>query len=125
MSIKAFDHINIRTANVEKMTAWYSDVLGLKPGPRPDFDFPGAWLYLNGQALVHLVGVPSDPVNEDPKLEHFALSAAGMGAFRDRLTELNVPWREARLAEIGVVQLNIHDPDGNHIHVDFDLSKEA
>jgi catechol 2,3-dioxygenase-like lactoylglutathione lyase family enzyme len=46
MSIIDFDHINIRTANVTAMTSFYAEVLGLEEGWRPDFSFPGAWLYL-------------------------------------------------------------------------------
>ena len=57
MRLLAFDHVNVRTANLAAMVDWYDRVLGMKPGKRPNFDFPGAWLYLGDQALVHLVRV--------------------------------------------------------------------
>ena len=43
MPITAFDHVNVRTANLDTMTEWYGDILGLRPGKRPDFGFPGTF----------------------------------------------------------------------------------
>jgi catechol 2,3-dioxygenase-like lactoylglutathione lyase family enzyme len=57
MEIRGFDHVNVRTADLEAMVRWYGEVLGMRPGLRPGFDFGGAWLYCGDQALVHLVQV--------------------------------------------------------------------
>ncbi|MGB5559414.1 MAG: VOC family protein [Paracoccaceae bacterium] len=119
MKLTGFDHINIRTANLAAMVEWYDRVLGMTSGKRPEFTFSGAWLYLGGQALIHLVGVEGEPASVEPKIEHFAIRAEGLKAF---LAHLNAEGVEARLAEIpdfGITQVNIHDPDGNHIHIDF------
>ncbi|MDJ0826921.1 MAG: VOC family protein [Rhodobacter sp.] len=123
MALIAFDHVNIRTARLNAMVAWYGEVLGLHPGPRPPFGFPGAWLYLGEQALVHLVGVDAPPAGRDPGLEHFAMRAKGLAEFLDRVDRLGVPVELAEVPGIGVLQVNIHDPDGNHIHIDFDATE--
>ena len=121
MPVTAFDHVNLRTANLDAMLAWYGDVLGLYPGPRPDFAFPGAWLYLGDQALIHLVGVDAATAPpENVSLEHFALRATGLQDFLDKLDRLKIEARVGQLPGLPIVQVNIHDPDGNHIHVDFD-----
>ena len=124
MTITAFDHVNIRTTRLDEMIAWYSDILGLYPGPRPDFGFPGAWLYLRDHALVHLVGVddpPDDPGN--PTLEHFALRAEGLKEFLAKLDKRGVEARLAKVPDLPILQINVFDPDGNHIHVDFDAGE--
>jgi len=57
MPLKQLDHVNIRTNNLAEMVRWYSEVLGLHSGPRPDFPFGGAWMYLGDQPVVHLVEI--------------------------------------------------------------------
>ena len=55
MRIDRIDHFTILTTNTEETVAFYYDVLGFTPGPRPDFSFPGAWLYNGGKAVLHVV----------------------------------------------------------------------
>ena len=124
VEMKSLDHVNVRTANLEGMVAWYGKMLGMRSGPRPDFPFPGAWLYRDGQALVHLVGVGEAPADaDDLKMEHVAFAATGLSEFRARLTRLGVPFREGRLDDFGIVQVNVWDADGNHLHIDFDAGE--
>ena len=53
------------------------------------------------------------------QLEHFAFSAVGLKDFLARLERENVPYDGRRVQGGGGVQINVRDPDGNHIHVDF------
>lgn len=119
MQIRGFDHVNLRTANLEGMVRWYGEVLGLRPGLRPAFDFGGAWLYCGDQAIVHLVQVAEAPRAIEPRIEHFALKGSGLRAFLAHLEAKGVPYRLGEPPGTGITQVNIHDPDGNHIHVDF------
>lgn len=126
MPVTAFDHVNIRTANLDAMVQWYGDILGLFPGKRPDFGFPGAWLYLGEEALVHLVGVPTVPqAGGNVTLEHFALRAEGLEAFLKDLDTRGIHHSVDAVPGFPVVQVNLHDPDGNHIHVDFDAAEHT
>ena len=125
MTLKAFDHVNILTSNLDAMIAWYGDILGLKSGARPDFDFPGAWLYLGDAAVLHLVGVDDAPKGYDGvRMEHVAFSASGYDAFIAKLKERKVEHRVGQIPGTELMQVNVHDPDGNHLHIDFDLSVE-
>ena len=45
MSVGVLDHYNISTRKLPETIKFYEDVLGFTNGPRPPFDFPGAWLY--------------------------------------------------------------------------------
>ena len=120
MQIGKLDHVNLRTANLEAMTEWYERVLGLKSGPRPGFAFPGAWLYAGEHAAVHLVGVDAQPEKSgEPSLEHFAFSATGREAFLARLESEGIDYQTREVPDFGITQVNIWDPDGNHLHVDF------
>ncbi len=118
--LTALDHVNLRTANLDAMVDWYGRVLGMASGKRPDFGFPGAWLYIGDEAVVHLVAVAEAPAAADPRIEHFALRAEGMQDFLARLDGEGVGYRLAEVPGFGITQVNIEDPDGNHIHVDFE-----
>lgn len=127
MKLGALDHVNVRTCNLEKMATWYQQVLGLTRGKRPSFSFPGAWLYIDDRPIVHLVGVdrslPAD--QDDLRLEHFAISATGLSKFLARLKAENVNYRLSKVPDFPIVQANVWDPDGNHIHIDFPADEAA
>jgi len=124
MTIKRLDHVNLVTAKLNEMVAWYEEILGLTSGPRPDFPFGGAWLYTDDMPVIHLVETTQpDPVGSEAALtlEHFAFSAKGAAEFERRLNEYCAPFQKIEIQEAGLVQFHIADPDGNHLHVDFDL----
>lgn len=124
MPLLRFDHVNIRTAQLEVMVVFYTDVLEMTLGPRPDFSFPGAWLYLGDIAVVHLVGVAKAPEpGSDLRLEHAAFRAEGLVAFRTKLEARGIAHSLDPVPGVPIVQVNLRDPDGNHLHVDFDAAE--
>lgn len=125
MPIERLDHVNIRTTRLAELVAWYSDVLGLKEGWRPDFGFGGAWMYAGEHAVVHLVEIDSEGSvgsEAELKMEHFAFTASDPDAFEEVLARHDVTCRKVEVASAGTIAFNIWDPDGNHIHVDFPLA---
>ena len=74
MQLGRFDHVNVRTADIERMVAWYERVLGMTNGQRPPFPFPGAWLYVGDHPSVHLVGVTTPPESDGPSSRAFRFS---------------------------------------------------
>ncbi|MEM9707512.1 MAG: VOC family protein [Pseudomonadota bacterium] len=126
MTIQRLDHVNVVTANLEEMVAWYEAILGLRSGSRPDFPFGGAWLYAGDAPVVHLVedGKQSRTGSEAPlKLEHFAFSATGASAFERKLEEYGDPFTKTEVKGAGAIQFHVSDPDGNHVHIDFDINE--
>ncbi len=107
------------------MIDWYGRMLGMTTGPRPDFDFPGAWLYIGDHPAIHLVGRDERPDADesDLRLEHFALSATGLKALVERATGAGQRCVIRRVPSFPIVQVNLWDPDGNHIHIDFDAAE--
>ena len=122
--LTALDHINVRTANLDAMVEFYGRVLGLISGDRPPFDFPGAWLYCDEKPVIHLVGVESEPKAVEPKMEHVAFAAAGLAEFLARLRGEKVPYRVRVVPGFHIRQVHLYDPDGNHLHIDFDRGAE-
>jgi hypothetical protein len=53
------------------------------------------------------------------QLEHFAFSATGLKDFLERLKREGVRYDARRVPRSDGVQINVWDPDGNHIHIDF------
>ena len=120
MALAKLDHVNLRTANLAAMEIFYTEVLGMTLGKRPPFPFAGAWLYCGDQAAVHLIEVADPPAPEgELRLEHFAFAAEGLADFLKLLKGWDEPYRIGVVPGFGIIQVNIHDPDGNHIHVDF------
>ena len=122
MTLAALDHVTIRTARLGELTDFYARVLGLRPGKRPGFSFPGAWLYCGDRAALHLVEVPEAPPSQDnqaPKIEHFAFRAEGLAEFLARLREFGVAYRTAVVPDFEIRQVHLRDPDGNHVEIAF------
>lgn len=126
MQIGKLDHVNLRTTQLETMIDWYSNILGMHSGDRPNFPFPGAWMYAGESAAVHLIGIdgaPGSGSEVDLKLEHFAFSATGGAKFEEKLRAIGVQYQRIDLPEINIYQINLWDPDGNHIHIDFPVNE--
>ncbi|MFQ5993921.1 MAG: VOC family protein [Acidiferrobacterales bacterium] len=119
MPLKWLDHVTLRTANLEAMRGFYENVLGLSAGPRPPFSFNGSWLYWNGKAVVHLVETVTSPAVGDPRIEHFAFRAVGLQDFLAALKSNGVSYRTAIVPDLGLKQVHLADPDGNHVEVNF------
>jgi catechol 2,3-dioxygenase-like lactoylglutathione lyase family enzyme len=120
MAMFWLDHVNIRTAQLDEMSSFYEEVLGLKRGKRPNFQFGGAWHYCGGNAIVHLVESLKKIKPGEAQVEHFALRAGGsMKAFQRKLRNHDAPYMMISLLDINMQQVNVFDPDGNKIEVQF------
>ena len=125
LALKRLDHVNLRTAKLGTMIAWYERMLGLVVGPRPGFPFPGAWLYLGEHPILHLVGCDTDRDSPagDLRLEHFAIAASGLADLVERARVAGERCDLRKVPDFPLVQVNLWDPDGNHLHVDFDAAE--
>ena len=119
MSLVWLDHVNIRTAKLDEMRRFYTGVLGLEDGQRPDFPFDGAWLYLGDKATVHLVPAEKAPEARDPGIEHFAFRSLGAADMIAKLQRSRIAFDVLPRKKLGVLQINLHDPDGNHIELAY------
>lgn len=120
MALRYLDHVNIRTARLDALTAFYRDVLGLTVGSRPPFAVNGTWLYCGERAAIHLVEVEKTPDTGTPRLEHFAFRAEDIDTFLESLSALDVACEISDVPGWAIRQVHVRDPDGNHIEIAFD-----
>ena len=125
MALAALDHVTIRTARLGELTDFYGRVLGLHPGKRPPFSFPGAWLYCGDRATLHLVEVADSPEVPAPRIEHFAFRAENLAEFLAQLRAFDIAYRTNVVPEFEIRQVHLRDPDGNHVEIAFAPEEQA
>ena len=123
MKILRLDHVNIKTNRLKEMVAFYEDVLGMKSGQRPNFPSHGAWIYVGAIPVIHLVEIDHECASLEPKIEHFALQASGLEDLLETLGERKVKYTLDPVPGLPIIQVNLADVDGNHIHIDFNSTE--
>ena len=120
MALVAFQHVNTRSADVERTKDFYVR-LGLRVGARPPFPSRGYWLYLGDQPVLHLVQRPGDQPHHagSGNVDHIAFAASDLEATRRALAADGVPFREAVVPRDGTIQIFVRDPDGVTVELNF------
>ena len=133
MGIERLDHYSIRTTDVEGTRKFYADVLGFEAGPRPNFPFPGVWMYQGGIAVVHVVGIDKndtaglqdylgDRGGESAgtgTIDHVAFLGRDIDSMRAHFQKANVPFRERKVPNMDLMQIFVDDPNGVTIELNF------
>lgn len=117
--IEALDHFTIVASDLERSRGFYVEVLGLREGERPAFDFPGAWLYCGRKPIVHLVAGRETAGTGTGALDHVAFRATGLCATVARLRERDIGYRLRTIPGLGLRQVFVHDPDGVQVELNF------
>ncbi|MBR0722673.1 VOC family protein [Bradyrhizobium manausense] len=127
VSVGVLDHFNIRTRNLAETVRFYEDVLGLEKGPRPDFAFPGAWMYSEGKPVVHLVDISptSEPQKPDSGVvHHVAFVSRGFDGMKQRLASKGMKFDSRQVPGGDLWQIFVHDPNGVMIELNYEAAKE-
>ena len=135
----ALNHYSIRTTNLDACRDFYEKVLGLTVGPRPEFPFPGLWMYCGdhaqyANAVVHIIAIDrAAPGGLDQYLgerdakalsgtgviDHVAFFADGLAGMLDHLQQLGISCRQRLVPGIGLYQLFLDDPDGVVVELNY------
>ena len=96
MPVTTFQHVNTRSADVERTKEFYVR-LGLRVGDRPPFASRGYWMYLGEQPVLHLVQRKDGEAHHEGSgnLDHVAFQAVDLEGTRRALTEAGLGFREA------------------------------
>lgn len=124
VTLAGLDHytVNGGVEDIDGLRDFYRDVLGLAEGPRPDFDFPGYWMYCAGQAIVHIVGLKdqtrmaSVPTGA---MDHISLRISGFSPMRAHLDRLGTPYEWRMVPGGRLAQIFVHDPMGVRLELTF------
>lgn len=133
MTIHRLDHISVRTGDVEATRKFYEGVLQLNVGPRPEFPFPGLWLYKDDKAVVHIVGIdPDDPSglmeylggnvtvsDETGSFDHVAFVCDDLEGSRKHFDQCKIKYREREIPGLKLNQIFLTDPNGVVVELNF------
>jgi catechol 2,3-dioxygenase-like lactoylglutathione lyase family enzyme len=119
--VTGFQHVNTRSADVERTCDFYVRVLGFRVGDRPPFASRGYWLYLGAQPVLHLVQRPVGELHHDGggNVDHVGFHAIDLEATRAALASEGLPFRETIVPRDNSVQIFVRDPDGIQVELNF------
>jgi catechol 2,3-dioxygenase-like lactoylglutathione lyase family enzyme len=121
------DHFNIRTRRLDDTVRFYEDVLGLENGDRPNFSFPGAWMYSEGRPVVHLVDISptSEPQKPDSGVvHHVAFASRDFNGMKARLQSKGMAFDTRQVPGGELWQIFVRDPNGVMIELNYEAAKE-
>jgi catechol 2,3-dioxygenase-like lactoylglutathione lyase family enzyme len=133
------NHYSIRTTDLEASRRFYTEILGFTVGPRPNFPFPGLWIYSGDHstyknAVVHIIGIdPNDPeglkqylgdrdlasLKGTGSVDHIAFFATGLADMTRHLRAKGAAFREREVPNLGLHQLFLDDPSGVVIELNY------
>ena len=128
VSVGKLDHYNLRTRKYKETVEFYEKVLGLNSGPRPNFSFPGAWLYSEGHPVLHLNDIsPTDKQQpaDSGVIDHIAFGSRGFEAMQRHLAQKGVQFRVNVVPNSSRRQIFLTDPNNVLIELNYDVGKEA
>jgi catechol 2,3-dioxygenase-like lactoylglutathione lyase family enzyme len=127
VAVAGMNHFTILTDDLERTLAFYAEHLGLKPGARPPFAFPGAWLYAEGgrEAILHVIAGIERHRLVRGVIDHMAFSGRDLAGTVAKLRARGIEHELRRLPAYGTWQLFFHDPNGARVEIDFDPAEAA
>jgi catechol 2,3-dioxygenase-like lactoylglutathione lyase family enzyme len=138
MPLKHIEHFLVAADDIDATRDWYARVLGMKPGPHPDFGFPVHWMYLGGVDVVHIgpsakmagaiqkqyLGRTSQGTGQGTgALDHIAFRATGLKDMLHHLRAERVAFTQRRANGQALFQLFFHDPNGIKIELNYEASE--
>ncbi len=119
--IQGLNHFTILATDRAATLRFYVDLLGLQPGWRPDFDFPGVWLYAGGpDAVLHIIWDRAPETTLPGLIDHVAFSARDLLATQARLQAAGVVMDLRPLLPGAPLQMFLRDPNGVRVELCFD-----
>ena len=119
--IHAMNHFTVIAEDPRATLDFYTGLLGLREGPRPDLGFPGAGLYAEGvpQAILHVYFDRPVPAQRAGVIDHMAFSARGLREVKARFDAQGHAYDLRQQKGAGTWQLFCHDPNGAKVELDF------
>ena len=121
--ILGMNHFTVIAENLDRTLEFYVGLLGLEAGHRPDLGFPGAWLYADGRAILHVYGDRAMPAGRAGVIDHMAFTASGLKAVKARFDAAGIKYDLRQQRGAGTWQLFCFDPNGAKVELDFDPSE--
>ena len=140
MPLSHIEHFLVAADDIDATRDWYARVLGMRPGPHPDFGFPVHWMYLGDVDVVHIgpsaksagenqkkyLGRTSGRSAQDPgtgAIDHIAFRATGLRAMMAHLEAENISFSRRRANGQALFQLFFYDPNGIKVELNYDAAE--
>ncbi|MEK7385052.1 MAG: VOC family protein [candidate division NC10 bacterium] len=129
MAVTSMNHFTILTDDLPATLVFYEEHLNLKPGARPPFNFPGAWLYADGgrgkEPILHIVAGKQKKDLVKGVIDHIAFTGKGLSAAVEKLKARGISYELRKLPAYGTWQLFFFDPNDAKIEIDYDPGETA
>ncbi len=130
MPVSGLNHYNLRAPRelLDRLKAFYCDVVGLQEGPRPPFRSEGHWLYAGDRDVLHLtVAAADEPHATDvaTTFDHVAFTCTDFAATLARLRALGIEFEADEVPSLAQKQLFFNDPAGNGIELNFAMGAQS
>ena len=134
MRLTHIEHFLVAADDIDATRDWYARVLGMQPGPHPDFGFPVHWMYVGGVDIVHIgpsgksagdiqkkyLGRTSqDAGSGTGAIDHIAFRATGLRAMLQHLQKNKISFTQRRANGQALFQLFLFDPNGIKIELNY------
>ena len=119
MAVLGMNHFTVLTDDVPGTVDFYSRFVGLTDGLRPDLGFPGAWMYVGDEAVLHIIGGRSRDQLRAGVIDHMAFTAKGLADTIATLTAYDIEHICRQQVGTGFWQVFFHDPNGARVELDF------
>lgn len=112
-SVAGVHHVTVAVSNLGQSMAFYVELLGLSPLPRPPLRSTGAWLQA-GAVQLHLIETAPEDFVPSPAIlngrnYHLAFEIAD---YETALQQLRAMGAEVVEGGSGITQMFLRDPDG-------------
>jgi catechol 2,3-dioxygenase-like lactoylglutathione lyase family enzyme len=134
MPISHIEHFLVAADDLDATRDWYARVLGMKPGPHPDFGFPVHWMYVGDTDIVH-IGPSAKQAGEIQKkylgrtaqstgagtgaIDHIAFRATGLRDMLEHLRKEKIPFTQRRANGQALFQIFMLDPNGIKVELNY------
>lgn len=124
MPLTEINHVNFRADRdtLHKLRDFYCEVLGLTVGKRVASTSYGFWLYIGNNDVIHLAEFKTatpPQLHVHGTYDHVSFTCTDMPAMQAHLEQHQVPYTSRTLAN-GVRQMNLKDPAGNGVELNFE-----
>lgn len=119
MNVTGMNHFTILSRDIEETRCFYTEIVGLQEGYRPDLGFPGIWFYAGESWVLHVVAGRKMPVSPAGVIDHMAFTATGIDAAIARLNGNGIEYRLSQQVGTKVWQIFFLDPNGAMVELDF------
>ena len=124
MPVTEINHVNFRTdrETMHQLRDFYCDIVGLTVGKRVASTSYGYWLYIGDNDVVHWAGYKTPeppPLHVHGPFDHVSFTFTDMPAMEAHLKANDIVFTTRILAS-GVRQINLKDPAGNGVELNFE-----